>query len=77
MPFLVLTSGVFAAMGVGNTHHMTMMFSPMEVIAVFITVMVVIVLGMDGKTNWYEGVMLLAVYAILGIAFFYMPVAGH
>ncbi len=27
--------------------------------------------GVDGETNWFEGAMLLAVYAVLGVAFFY------
>jgi Ca2+:H+ antiporter len=32
----------------------------------------------DGESNWLEGAMLLMVYAILGVAFFYLPgKAGH
>jgi Ca2+:H+ antiporter len=35
----------------------------------------------DGETHWMEGVQLLAVYIILGIAFYFLPVApgvaGH
>jgi Ca2+:H+ antiporter len=73
VPFLVLVSGVMVAAGVPEARHLTLMFSPMEVIAVFISVFIVVILGLDGRTNWYEGVMLLAVYAILGIAFFYIP----
>jgi Ca2+:H+ antiporter len=30
----------------------------------------------DGETNWLEGVMLLGVYVILGIAFFFLPANG-
>jgi hypothetical protein len=37
------------------------------------TVAIVIVIGLNGETNWFEGTMLLAVYAILGITFFYIP----
>ena len=29
----------------------------------------------DGESNWLEGAMLLVVYAILAVAFFYLP--GH
>jgi len=36
----------------------------------------VTVIGLNGETNWFEGTMLLAVYAILGITFFYIP-ASH
>jgi Ca2+:H+ antiporter len=77
VPFLVLVSGAFTGFGMPNARYLTLMFSPMEVIAVFITVFIVVILGINGRTNWFEGVMLLAVYAILGIAFFYMPVGGH
>ena len=76
-PFLVLVSGAMVWFGVDKATHMTLMFSPMEVIAVFITVLVVVLIGMNGKTNWFEGVMLLALYAILAIAFFYIPSARH
>ena len=33
--------------------------------------MVANVITHDGESNWFEGVQLLALYAILGIAFFY------
>lgn len=52
------------------------MFSPMEVVAVILTVAIVVVLGFNGKTNWFEGTLLLALYAILAIAFFYIPRSG-
>jgi hypothetical protein len=35
--------------------------------------MIVVILGMNGETNWFEGALLLALYVILGIAFFYVP----
>lgn len=73
-PFLVLVSWAFVATGwFPEAKHLTLMFSPMEVIAVFITVLIVVVTTMNGKSNWFEGTMLLAVYAVLGIAFFYLP----
>jgi Ca2+/H+ antiporter len=27
---------------------------------------------LDGETNWFEGVLLLSVYAVLGLAFFFV-----
>jgi Ca2+:H+ antiporter len=50
-------------------------FTPMEVLAVMLTVAILVVLTKDGSSNWFEGVLLLALYAILGIAFFYIPTA--
>jgi Ca2+:H+ antiporter len=29
--------------------------------------------AIDGKSHWLEGAMLLAVYLILGLAFFFLP----
>jgi Ca2+:H+ antiporter len=76
VPVLVLLSSAFTAMRIGQAHHMDLLFSPMEVVAVIVTVMIVTVLGLDGVTNWFEGVLLLAVYVILGIAFFYIPASA-
>jgi Ca2+:H+ antiporter len=72
-PFLVLVSALMVAMGLGQSHHLDLIFSPMEVVAVLLTVLIVVVINMNGQTNWFEGVMLLALYAILAIAFFYIP----
>ena len=78
-PFLVLLSAIFVASGMGGAHHLDLVFSPMEVVAVLLTVLIISFLGLDGKTNWFEGVLLLGLYAVLGIAFFYIPtgVAAH
>lgn len=59
---------------------MDLVFVPFEVIAVGISVGIVALVAHDGESHWMEGVLLLAVYAILGIAFFFLPVAtggGH
>lgn len=78
-PFLVLLSWVFHATGLSpaKVPPLNLIFSPMEVVAVVMTVGIVVVLGMNGETNWFEGVLLLGLYVILGIAFFYIPEAGH
>jgi Ca2+:H+ antiporter len=47
-------------------------FTPMEVVAVFLSVGLVSLLTLDGKTNWFEGLQLLAIYAILAIAFYFL-----
>jgi Ca2+:H+ antiporter len=64
------------ALGVGATKHLDLAFTPMEVVGVVLTVSIVVVLTKDGSSNWFEGVLLLALYAILGIAFFYIPTTG-
>ena len=30
----------------------------------------------DGETHWMEGVLLLAVYAVLALAFYHLPAVG-
>jgi Ca2+:H+ antiporter len=75
-PVLVLASAVMVGLGVGETKHLDLAFTPMEVVGVVLTVSIVVVLTKDGSSNWFEGVLLLALYAILGIAFFYIPTAA-
>lgn len=82
-PLLVLLSAVMVSTGVGMSHEvlhreaLNLIFSPMEVMAVFLSVAIVILLGLNGETNWFEGALLLALYSILAIAFFYIPSGTH
>jgi Ca2+:H+ antiporter len=47
-------------------------FTVLEVVAVMLSVGAVALLIHDGKTNWFEGLQLLAIYAILATAFFFI-----
>ena len=47
-------------------------FTLLEVAAVMLSVTAVAHLASDGRTNWFEGVQLLAIYAILAVAFYYI-----
>jgi Ca2+:H+ antiporter len=47
-------------------------FTVLEVVAVMLSVGAVSLLIHDGKTNWFEGFQLLAIYAILAIAFYFI-----
>ena len=38
-----------------------------------LAVLAVNVIILDGECNWMEGIQLLAVYLILGIAFYFLP----
>jgi len=72
-PFLVLLSAVLTGVGVVKHPPLDLFFSPIEVAAVFLSVAIITVVALNGETNWFEGAMLLAVYAILGIVMFHMP----
>jgi Ca2+:H+ antiporter len=55
---------------------MDLIFTPLEVLAVGICVGIMALSSQDGESHWMEGVQLLAVYVILGIAFYFLPVEG-
>jgi len=52
---------------------MDLIFTNFEVLAITLSVAIMALISQDGESNWMEGVQLLAVYAILGIAFYYLP----
>ncbi len=49
-------------------------FHPFELVAVAASVLIANSISSDGKSNWLEGTLLLATYAVLGFAFFFHPV---
>jgi Ca2+:H+ antiporter len=50
---------------------MALVFNGFELGAILLTVLIANYVTNEGESNWFEGFQLLAVYAILGIAFFY------
>lgn len=52
---------------------LNLVFSMMEVLAVGVSVLIVGLVAFDGESNWLEGLLLLAVYVILAIAFYHLP----
>ena len=61
---------VFFGLLVGNP--LTLVFTPLEVVAVAVGVMIASYIALDGKSNWVEGLQLVSVYIILAIAFFFL-----
>jgi Ca2+:H+ antiporter len=53
---------------------MDLNFNPFELVAVVVAVTVANSVSSDGESNWLEGSLLLATYAVLAIAFFFHPV---
>lgn len=53
-------------------HPMNLVFSPLELIAVGGVAFAVNTVIRDGETTWFEGVLLIAVYALLALAFFFV-----
>jgi Ca2+:H+ antiporter len=54
-------------------HPLDLLFSPFEILACTLGIAIFAYLVMDGETNWYEGVQLLAVYAIIAVALYFLP----
>lgn len=65
-PLLVFISLLF-------NNPLTLTFNSFEVIALFASVLIAAFIAQDGESNWLEGAQLLAVYLIIGIAFFFLP----
>jgi Ca2+:H+ antiporter len=55
---------------------MDLRFTTLEVVAVGISVWIMPIIAQDGESHWMEGVQLLAVYAILALAFYWLPTPG-
>lgn len=54
----------------GLSGTMDIVFSTIEIVAIAVSVFVAKSIIQDGETNWYEGLLLVAVYVILGVSFF-------
>jgi Ca2+:H+ antiporter len=62
---------VFLSLALG--HPMTLLFNGFEIAGIFLSVLVVAMISSDGEAHWFEGAQLLAVYAIIAVAFYFVP----
>lgn len=62
-PLLVLASLMFPV-------SMPLVFTMSELIAMVTAVILIIMISNDGETNWFEGLTLIAAYAIMGLGFY-------
>lgn len=68
-PILVLAGWVWG-------QPMDLNFDALELLAVAVAVLITNSISSDGRSNWLEGTLLLATYAILGLAFYFHPALG-
>jgi Ca2+:H+ antiporter len=66
-PLLVLV-------GYAIGQPMDLHFNPFEIVAVGVAVVIANLIALDGRSNWLEGALLLSTYAILGAAFYFLPI---
>jgi Ca2+:H+ antiporter len=63
---------VFISLMMGNP--LQLIFNEFELLALIAGVVIAALVSQDGESNWLEGAELLAVYIILALAFFLLPV---
>jgi len=67
---------VFVGFFMGGNSQLSLQFGEFELVAIVVSVVIVNLVVQDNESNWYEGLQLLAAYAILGVAFFLHPATG-
>ncbi|MCI0711117.1 MAG: calcium/proton exchanger [Chloroflexi bacterium] len=65
-PVLVFVSLLF-------DDKLLLVFSEFELVALAAASFVAALVAQDGESNWLEGLMLVSVYAVIGLAFFVLP----
>jgi Ca2+:H+ antiporter len=66
-PLLVFISLLFG-------HPLALEFTLYELIALLASCFIAAHVSVDGETNWLEGVLLIALYLVMAVAFFFLPV---
>ena len=64
-PVLVIVSQVF------GFSSFTLVFSPMLVAALFLSIILAAFISFDGESNWLEGAALMAIYVVIAAAFWW------
>lgn len=54
-------------------HPLDLVFSSFEILSVGLAVAIVAYLVLNGETNWFEGVQLLALYTLIAVAIYFLP----
>jgi Ca2+:H+ antiporter len=67
----LLVAPVLVLVGQVIGQPMNLSFNLLEVVAITVAVAVANLISLDGRSNWLEGVLLLATYAVLGLAFYF------
>jgi Ca2+:H+ antiporter len=66
-PVLVLVSQFV------GPEPMTLVFNQFELVALVAAILITIMISIDGRSNWLEGIQLISLYTIIGIAFYFVP----
>jgi Ca2+:H+ antiporter len=69
----LLVAPVLVFLGMIMGQDMDLIFSPLELIAIVMAIYLTRNLTYDGESSWLEGLMLIGVYVMFGIAFLHHP----
>jgi Ca2+:H+ antiporter len=65
---------IFLSLAMGQP--MNLVFDRMELLVLGLTSAIFAFVAIDGRSNWLEGAQLLALYLIIGVVFFFLPMTG-
>ena len=68
----LLVAPLLVLAGVIMGQNMNLVFQPFEVAAIAMATIVTAIITLDGESHWFEGVQLLAVYAMVAVAAFFI-----
>jgi Ca2+:H+ antiporter len=68
----LLVAPLLVLAGVILGQNMNLVFKPFEVAAIAMSTIVTAIITLDGESHWFEGVQLLAVYAMVAVAAFFI-----
>ena len=63
---------VFASYFIGPAP-MDLVFTPVEILAIALSALIMEQIASDGESNWLEGVQLVSVYIIFALVFYFLP----
>ncbi len=63
---------LLVAVGVALDRPMNLVFTSFEVAALGFSALIVTIIGLDGESHWFEGAQLLALYALIAVAVWFI-----
>jgi Ca2+:H+ antiporter len=69
----LLVTPVLVLLSFSLGHPLDLVFTPFEIVAVTLAVVIVAYLVLNGETTWFEGVQLLALYVMIAVAIYFLP----
>lgn len=69
----IFVTPVLVLVGELLNQPMTLVFNSYELMALIGATLIAVLISVDGESNWLEGAELVALYAMIGLAFYFVP----